>query len=69
MSLCGFREEANSDGIAAAGANSLENPDKAFQTESAGAAVETLMSHMHDLSFMIGSELSIPKKTDGFDST
>ncbi|OVA06226.1 hypothetical protein BVC80_819g7 [Macleaya cordata] len=44
--------------------------DTAVQTDSANSiAVESLMSQMHDLSFMLDTNLSIPKRSsDGFGS-
>ncbi|KAK9124457.1 hypothetical protein Sjap_014059 [Stephania japonica] len=65
-----FREDAKTEGIVTVEANSPhEEFNAALQTKYVDTAVETLMSQMHDLSFMLESELSIPKKTNGFDST
>ncbi|KAF5202788.1 hypothetical protein FRX31_007625, partial [Thalictrum thalictroides] len=38
--------------------------DGAMWSESADNTVERLMSEMHDLSFMLDSNLSIPQKKD-----
>ncbi|KAF6172834.1 hypothetical protein GIB67_034686 [Kingdonia uniflora] len=47
--------------------NGLENLELTMQPECTDSIVESLMSQMHDLSFMLESNLSISKKEDEFD--
>lgn len=44
------------------------NSTAALTPESASLKVETLLSQMHDLSFMLEDNLSIPEKTERSES-
>ncbi|XP_010259772.1 PREDICTED: uncharacterized protein LOC104599096 [Nelumbo nucifera] len=71
-------EASISDRFADVGGQTEWNPNKAangdeshetnIQSETADPDVEMLISQMHDLSFMLESNLSIPKNVHGFDS-